>query len=55
MRLYTLSDVDLSEEPPERTTEWRDSCSETLMMTVNLFCYKLYHCFIFLIIGKTAR
>ena len=30
MRLYTLSDVYISEEPPERTTEWRDSCSVTL-------------------------
>ena len=37
MRLYTLSDVNIFEELPERRTEWKDSCSPTLlMMTVNL-------------------
>ena len=34
MRLYALNTVDTTEEPPEKTFEWRESCSSTLMMTV---------------------
>ena len=37
MRLFTLAGVESSDVVPEKTTEWRDSCAVTLMMTVRMY------------------
>ena len=47
MQLYSINSIDVSEPPPEKTTEWRESCSSTLIMTVSLIA--LYFDLIFII------
>ena len=36
MRLYSMAKRSYTDEPPEKSSQWRDSCSTTLMMTVSV-------------------
>ena len=33
LRLYSMAKKSLTEEPPEKNSEWKNSCASTLMMT----------------------
>ena len=35
LRLYAIAKKSLTEEPPEKNSEWKSSCASTLMMTVS--------------------